>query len=436
MPGVVMHLEEMTEESMGKTMYEEMMADVRALFSASASSSSSGRRGGFANTKRKKKRSATKRSRKTNKKPIENWFETCTVSQLKDLCRATNGKLMLSGTKQQLIDRLLSCDDGFITKLSDQSIVTLKSSCADSSMIKSGIKYDLISRLVQKHYGFDSASGNGSTVAASTGGPVVAGKEPTTKAPPAPSPKRIYDRLSKKMNAVNTQKKYKTHRGYKGHPADVYRMMNHFIWDDCLGTKSAGGNNFATAGSESRSPSRLIDTNPMLAYEVALAVFQSFYDNFQVMVDVGYGTDDFRDAVDGFGEILAVVGPTLPHSTSNDSSNTSNTNNEGIEEKTIESTLLLLEQVRACVGRYSISIRSSTDYAVYYSTGEGKDKNDSWYSTQGIQVARKHKRREGQDCINDAIRTIVPDYDQSKRPKIEGKLLDSEIATFKWMIGL
>ena len=417
-----MHSKEVTEESMGKEMYQEMMADVRALFSAATSAQSS-RRSGFPNIKKKTKMkfSAKRSRRKTNTKPIANWFETCTVSQLKDLCRATNGKLLLSGTKQQLIDRLLSCDDGFIAKMSDHSIVTLKSSCADLNIVKTGTKYDLISRLVQRHYGFDSASGNGSTAAASTDGPVEAAKKPTKKAAPAPSPKMIYSRLSKKMNSVNTQKKYKTYHGRKRHPADVYKMMNDFIWDDCLGKK--------LVGSESPSRLRLIDTNPMLAFEVALAVFQSFYDNFQVMVDVGYGTDYFCDAVDGFAEILAVVGPTLPRSSSNAS-------NGQVKEKTIESTIMLLEKVRACVVRYSISIRSSTDWAVYYSTGDGKDKDDDWDSTGRIQVARKHQCREGQDCIIDAIRTIAPNYDQSKRPNVIGKMLDYEIATFKWMNGL
>ena len=63
--------------------------------------------------------------------------------------------------------------------------------------------------------------------------------------------------------------------------------------------------------------------------------------------------------------------------------------------------------------------RSQYDSVVYYTTGGGKD--SPWWS--GSRVPRT----AGENVIEQAILSVMPDYDKSTREKKEGKLLECDI---------
>ena len=322
------------------------------------------------------KKKATKKTKKAKK---NSWFETCTVAQLKDLCRAC--KLPVSGTKGDLCSRLVANDKAL--NYGEERQACLKSQCKERLLVQSGNKYDQVLRLLHNEYG------TGTVKRAATEIDDATGKEVLKKRKTTPSAKMMYTRVGKKMRAVS-QKKYQTYYGSKDHAPDVYRMMRDFIKDHCIDGK-------------------IVNSDPMLALEMCTAVFEAFNDNWNAMERPGYECQTFREALDLFGDVLKVSRPLM-------------------DEGQIENVVGLLESIEACVRGYCLHTRYESDPAVYYSTGRGKD--DSFMKKYFPDEHNKVPRRAGENAIMQTILVIMPDYDKSNREKKSGKLLDCEMKAF------
>lgn len=86
----------------------------------------------------------------------DNWFESCKVEQLKELCKAS--KLRVSGTKQQLCQRLMTStpetdnDDNDGNETASASMYSgykqyhLKEILKEKLLVQSGTKYEQILR--------------------------------------------------------------------------------------------------------------------------------------------------------------------------------------------------------------------------------------------------------------------------------------------------
>ena len=100
-----------------------------------------------------------KNQNKKKKKPkAENWFEKLTGDQLKQLCR-TSG-LPVSGTKSQLVQRLLESD--ITNKHSHPSSKKyLEEECREKGLKVSGTVYDLVLRLLEHKTGKTGSPGDG-----------------------------------------------------------------------------------------------------------------------------------------------------------------------------------------------------------------------------------------------------------------------------------
>jgi hypothetical protein len=83
-----------------------------------------------------------KPAKKAKDRP-DSWFETCTVSQLKELCKAS--KLHVSGTKGDLRNRLTS--NAVANDYGVASQKRLKAQCREKLLIQSGKKFDQVLRL-------------------------------------------------------------------------------------------------------------------------------------------------------------------------------------------------------------------------------------------------------------------------------------------------
>ena len=352
-------------------------------------------------------RNAAKKKKK--KKSHDNWFESCKVEQLKELCKAS--KLHVSGTKQQLCQRLMTStpetdnDDNDDNETASASMYSgykqyhLKEILKEKLLVQSGTKYEQILRLLRFEFG-TGPTGTVKRAATETITDETTGKEiqvAKKRKISIPTPKQMHSRVSKKMNAV-TQKKYQSHYGSKDHSPDVYNLMRTLIKENCIDNK-------------------LVDTNPLLAMEMCLGVFHAFDENWHVMVRPGYETNIFREAIDLFGDVLK----------KNCSTNNSKSNNEQIEN--IVSTL---ESIQTNVNGYCLHTRMKEDCAVYYSTGEGSKKEGSYYTS--LQEEYKTKRYVEENVIMDTIRIIMPSYDKKKRPKKQKKFLSYELEGMKGMV--
>lgn len=326
------------------------------------------------------KKRATK---KTKKKKPDSWFETCTVAQLKDLCKAC--KLPVSGTKGDLCSRLMANDKAL--NYGEERQTYLKSLCKEKFLVQSGNKYDQVLRLLHNEYG------TGTVKRAATEIDDATGKEVLKKRKTTPSAKMMYTRVEKKMRAVS-QKKYQTYYGSKGHAPDVYKMMRDFIKEHCIDGK-------------------IVDSDPMLALEMSTAVFEAFNDNWNVMERPGYESQTFREALDLFGDVLKVARPLM-------------------DEGQIENVVGLLESIEACVSGYGLQTRYECDPAVYYTTGRGKDDKlmQKFYPDEHKD---KVPRKAGENAIMETILVVMPDYDKSNREEKSGNFLDSDRMAFTSM---
>jgi len=320
------------------------------------------------------------------------------------LCKAS--KLKVSGTKQQLCQRLLTStpetdnDDNDDSEKASASMYSgykqyhLKEILKEKLLVQSGTKYEQILRLIRFEFG-TGPTGTVKRVATETITDETTGKEiqvAKKRKISIPTPQQMHSRVSKKMNAV-TQKKYQSHYGSKDHSPDVYNLMRTLIKENCIDNK-------------------LVDTNPLLAMEMCLGVFHAFDENWHVMVRTGYETNIFREAIDLFGDVLK---------------KNSKSNNEQIEN--IVSTL---ESILTNVNGYCLHIRMKEDCAVYYSTGEGSKKTESYYTS--VLEEYKTKRYAEENVIMDTIRIIMPSYDEKKRPEKQKKFLSYELEGMKGMV--
>jgi hypothetical protein len=176
--------------------------------------------------------------------------------------------------------------------------------------VQSGNKYDLILRLCTHEHGGEAKRAATETIVDDDGKQVeVLKKRKTTTV----SPKMMYSRVEKKMNAVTGQK-YPSHWGSKTHSGDVYSLMEKLIRENCFDSK-------------------IIDTDPMLALEMGCSVFRAFHDTWHVMNRPGYDTETFDSAVELFARILQA-------------------NRDNLNPERSESIVSLLENVEACTSPY------------------------------------------------------------------------------------
>jgi len=179
------------------------------------------------------------------------------VDGLKQLCRDRH--LQVSGTKFDLVLRILHCDNG--TTPEGQ---VLKRAATD--VVKTT---DAAGRTVEKH---------------------VAKK----RKKPAPSASKAYDRVAKKINAV-TQKKYQSHWGSKTHSTDVYSLVATLL-DEVI----AHENNY-------------LETDPRFALTIAESAITSLTDNFGTICRPGYDDDGGWSSIDI--SLRRIVEAAKPHLT-------------------------------------------------------------------------------------------------------------------------
>ena len=330
---------------------------------------------------------------KKKKKP-QNWFEGCTVAQLKELCKAV--KLPASGTKPVLVQLLLDSEASH--QLSQHRQVDLKRRLKEQCLVQSGNKYDLILRLLQAQFN----SGNVKRAATEmTVGPGTGQAVPVLKKRKVnpPTPKAMYRKVAQKMKAV-TQKKYQSHYGSKNHSPAVYGLMKSLIKDHCI----AQENDTITNG--------LIETNPKLAEEMARNVFHAFDDHWPVMKRTGYETCDFREALDLYGTVLQAAQLQL-------------------SKDDVATIVSLLESVEASVGGYCLANRLAEDACVYYTTGGGRDASHLSAKDRARYGVNRH---EDENVIQSTIRLIMPDYNKENRSKKQGKPLNCDLLGWSNMI--
>jgi hypothetical protein len=88
-----------------------------------------------------------RKKQKTSKKAkAANWFEKCTVDQLKQLCKAS--LLQVSGSKPKLVERLIQGDISSRFENGGDGTESLKSECREKGLVVSGTLFELILRLL------------------------------------------------------------------------------------------------------------------------------------------------------------------------------------------------------------------------------------------------------------------------------------------------
>lgn len=298
---------------------------------------------------------------------VTEWLEKCTVSQLKELCRAS--KVPVSGTKPELCHRLLK--DDFASEMALERKGYLQKLLKDKKLVQSGNKYDLILRLIYNEKGTGAVKRAATEIIVDD----VTGKEMEVlkKRKVIPKPSTMYTRIEKKIKA-SSQKKYNSNYGSKGHVKDVFDMIKNLLDEYCI-------------------QSKIISTDPMLAFEVSKAGFQALYDHWQHMIRPGYGQFESKRAFSKLEYILDAIRDTL--------------SNEQVEDMVV-----VLENVDACCRGYGVNESYELD------------------SNNHIDYKKKY------NTIEKVIRVIMPEYDREKRTnKPKMKYLESELATIAWMNG-
>jgi len=212
------------------------------------------------------KKSSQKKKKKA-KAQKQNWFEKCTLTELKSLCRAS--KLAVSGTKDELCIRLclgeLSCDyayeyaperfsrarfeaempgygsgDEFYgiggtvppaqqgskrsTAYTNQELKTM---CRDKGLITSGKRYDLVLRLLQNESGVGGEPKRAAgTMDEDTG---VFQPKKRAKSMKIPNVEKLQERIFKKCFPPDEVKHKWSNNKYKYHPSDCMRYMSNII---------------------------------------------------------------------------------------------------------------------------------------------------------------------------------------------------------------
>jgi len=304
--------------------------------------------------------SKKKKPKKKHNKTYNNWFESLAVPQLKQLCKAA--KLPVSGTKSLLCERLMS--DSAVYPLGTKPQYDLKICLKDSMLVQSGNKFEQVLRLVNHMKGTGQVKRAATEVVIDeeTGQEVQVLKKRKVN----PKPETIYNRIEKKIKAVS-QNKYQSQYGSKRHAPDVFNMLDQLITEFCIDTK-------------------IVQKDPVLAFNVAKAGFQSLYDHWQIMERPGYAGYASTSAFKNLECVLKQVGQRL-------------------SPGQIEDMVVLLENINRSLNGFCINLESTYD------------------RTNGTRVEYNKIER--------AIRVIMPNYDKDTRntdPKY--KPLNSEINIF------
>ena len=322
------------------------------------------------------------------RKKFDNWFESCTLVQLKELCKAS--QLQVSGTKAELVERLMNSE--VVSTHGAATHARLKEGLEALLVVQSGNKYDLVLR----HLYCEFKTGSVKRAATKMVMNDETGEltEILKKRKVVPSPKVIYNRMTKAMNAVAKKKKYQ-HPSYgtKDHVRDVYYTMKMLIEKHCIEEK-------------------VVESDPRRAEEMSRAVFRAFYDNWHVMRRLNYECYAFRNALDVYAGILKAAGPLM--STSE-----------------IEAVVDLFESIEACSKMgHGIHLRTEQDDRVKYFAASTNVPKISESSASSDEKKRVGIPKKGDNAIMQTILIAMPQYDKSVRPEKEGKLLDIERQRF------
>lgn len=205
-----------------------------------------------------------KKKKKAPKKKLDNWFESCSVDQLKQLCRAC--KLTVSGTKATLVNRLLQAPNEKVVNYMNERVYWLKECCKKGLLSQSGNKFDLILRLLQVEHGTADASlKRAATELQVTKDPVtgeaverVVAKK---KRKATPSAKTFYSRVEKKIHAADQKKYNSSNYATKTHAPDVASLMCELL----------------------QEVAPYVATDPKLALALITAICTSLADNYSYM---------------------------------------------------------------------------------------------------------------------------------------------------------
>ncbi len=179
-------------------------------------------------------------------------------------------------------------------------------------------------------------------------------------------PQTVYSRIEKKIKAVS-QKKYQSHYGSKGHAGDVFEMLINLIDQFCIENNK-------------------IQTDPILAFNIAKAGFTAVFDHWPTFERPGYASWQCKQAFSKFGVVLnAALGQKV------------------LSSEDLESTVELLEDINACMNGYGIN--------------ESYEINEKGHYDYGKKY----------NIIERIILILLPDYDRESRTYTPNrKLLNSD----------
>lgn len=248
-----------------------------------------------------RRRFGSGRSKKSKKKPKDNWFERLKADELKQICRAA--KLPIKGTKKDIIARLLENDDtseyAAEGKWIGTTVESLKAKCKERDLVQSGTKLTLVVRIVEHDHNSNPAadstmlpaakkrpapSEDGDGDGADVDG-IATTKKKRKRAPPRPKPEKIYVKVQKKVESVR-QKKYQSHWGSKTHATDVYSYIAHTIFDEEIENKG------------------FVEKEPLFALQLAKSALTSLSDNWATMERPGYDEDYIQCFSSSLGNII------------------------------------------------------------------------------------------------------------------------------------
>jgi len=190
--------------------------------------------------------------------------------------------LPVSGTKSVLVQRLMSHD---VTRhYQGYYLDGLKTTCKEKLLVQSGTKLDLILRLLHDEFGTGTVkrAATETVTDPATGATVQVLKKKRAKV--ILQPATLYGRVQAKIHAV-AQKKYQSNYGSKCHAPDTYNYMRNLLEEQIVDRK-------------------ILVTDPLLAFAMAKAIFQAFYDHWSYMERPGYETSEFSQGVMGQLEII------------------------------------------------------------------------------------------------------------------------------------
>jgi hypothetical protein len=295
------------------------------------------------------------------KKKPDSYFETLTLSQLKDLCKAS--KLAVSGTKADLVTRLMN--NKKTRELGhDTAAWELKRECQERLLVVGGNKYDLMLRILHHDYETETVKRAATETIVDDDGQ---DKEVLKKrAKIILKPARLYEKVKNKMHAVK-QKRYQTKYGSKNHSPAVCMLLEQLINEHCIDSK-------------------MVETDPLYAYDQVKAIFQAFYDHWPVMERPGYGSHELRIAL---GAVIKVFEAIKPH----------------LSPVKVEEMVSLLESVEACVRPYCLATHSYYDWDL-------------------------HKHINGNFFLDRVYPALMPDYNRENREPKEGVPINSDLFPF------